>query len=259
MEGSKESKAIRMAIIGIVISLLTIIVILKFTETKLTLSMVRRMNIWYVLLAVLFQVLFWLFWAIRLKMVVSYLGHSISMVYSLETTISSMFLAAITPSSAGGEPLRIKMLKDDGMSVGAAAASVLTERILDSIFFAVSLPVFIVISKFAVKFGFEVSLIFSVILVLFLLFIYFFKLMFLNNIILKLLSHIYGILYITHLSANIIIITQLLFINCSTNTNSKKFITLSKIFLVSLMSILSFHERMRPVMLSLSHDEGIER
>ncbi len=173
MEGSKESKAIRMAIIGIVISLLTIIVILKFTETKLTLSMVRRMNIWYVLLAVLFQVLFWLFWAIRLKMVVSYLGHSISMVYSLETTISSMFLAAITPSSAGGEPLRIKMLKDDGMSVGAAAASVLTERILDSIFFAVSLPVFIVISKFAVKFGFEVSSIFSVILVLFLLFIYF--------------------------------------------------------------------------------------
>jgi len=69
---------------------------------------------------------------------------------------------------------------------------------------------------------------------------------------------VYYILCITGLSANIIIITQL-FINRSTNTNSKKFITLSKIFLVSLMSILSFHERMRPVMLSLSHDEGIER
>ncbi len=173
MEGSEKSKTLKMAIIGVIISVLTIAVIMKYTETKLTLSEIERANLFYILLALLLQVCFWFLWALRLKMVVSYLGHDISMKYSLETTIASMFLAAITPSSAGGEPLRIKMLKDNGMSVGSAAASVLTERILDSIFFATALPVFIFISRFAMKFGFEVSAIFTVALILFLLFIYF--------------------------------------------------------------------------------------
>jgi len=173
MEGGEKSKALRMTIIGVLISVLTIAVIMKYTETRLTLSEIERANVLYIALAVAFQIAFWILWALRLKMVVSYLGHRISMKYSLETTIASMFLAAITPSSAGGEPLRVKMLKDNGMSVGSAAASVLTERILDSIFFATALPVFIFISRFAVKFGFEVSAIFTIALILFLLFIYF--------------------------------------------------------------------------------------
>ncbi len=172
MEGSKKGRAVKTAVLGILISLLTSIAILKLTETSLTWEAVKGANIYYLILAVALQAMFWLFWALRLREVVQFLNHEISFGYALEMTIASMFLAAITPSSAGGEPLRIKMLSDKGVNVGSAAAAVLAERVLDSIFFATALPVFILISDFSTKFGIEVTVVFATLLIMFLLFLY---------------------------------------------------------------------------------------
>jgi hypothetical protein len=110
-------------------------------------------------------------YALRLKLLASMAGHEITLPLSFRCTLASNFLAAITPSSAGGEPLRIKVLADDGMSYGAATAVVISERLLDSIFFLTSLAFFLMVSGFFAGFGLKVGAIFLLFLLAFLAFL----------------------------------------------------------------------------------------
>ncbi len=174
METAKKShKLRRTALVGILISFLTILVIFKFTETSVTWQVIFEVDYKFIIVAIFFHSLFWIFWALRLKKLSEYLGAGVSFSYSLETSLASGFLAAITPSSAGGEPLRAKMLSDAGMSVGASTAVVLAERLLDAIFFISAIPVMIFISGFSTKFGIYAELLFTAIFIIFTLFMYF--------------------------------------------------------------------------------------
>jgi hypothetical protein len=124
------------------------------------------------LLALFLHSLFWLFWALRFKLLASFLQKRISYGYSLLTTIASSFLAALTPSSAGGEPVRVKMLADKGASIGSASAVVLAERLLDAVFFILALPVFLLLSGFSTKVGLEIGVMFSISLFIFIIFLH---------------------------------------------------------------------------------------
>ena len=157
----------RAAIIGIAISVVFIVIIFKYTETELTWSALKKVNWGYLIVAILMQVIFWLLWAVRLLLLTRYLGYRIPYTYSLEITMASMFTAAITPSSAGGEPVRVKMLADRGVEVGTSTFIVLAERILDSMYFASALPVFLAITGFSTSFGFKIAIVFTVLLLIF--------------------------------------------------------------------------------------------
>ncbi|ENO12032.1 hypothetical protein MBGDC06_00555 [Thermoplasmatales archaeon SCGC AB-539-C06] len=65
---------------------------------------------------------------------------NISLWESTKIVIANLFLANITPSMAGGEPVRIYLLNKDGLSIGGATASVLGERLLDAIFLLLCVP-----------------------------------------------------------------------------------------------------------------------
>ncbi len=171
MESDKKSSTLKPMVLGLAVSLVTILVIFKLTETKLTWRIIFKADWRFLILAFLLHSLFWFFWGVRLKHLTSMLGADVSLRYALEISIASTFLAAITPSSAGGEPLRIKMLSDR-IPLGSATAVVLAERLLDAIFFVIALVLFLFVSGFATKFGFEVGAIFGVCLVGFLLFLY---------------------------------------------------------------------------------------
>ncbi|OYT34683.1 hypothetical protein B6U96_12270 [Archaeoglobales archaeon ex4484_92] len=158
---------LKAAVIGILISVFVTVIIFKFTETELTWNAVRRANPVFLLLALCMQVSFWLLWALRLKMIASNLGYQLSYMYAFETTMASMLAAAITPSSAGGEPLRMKMLSNKGVDLGTSAFVVITERILDSIFFSLALPIFVIITGYFSNFGIKVAGIFSFCLLIF--------------------------------------------------------------------------------------------
>ncbi|MFZ2070490.1 MAG: flippase-like domain-containing protein, partial [Halobacteriota archaeon] len=166
-EGSRLKK-----FAGILISVASIIVIFKLTETNLTWSAISEAAPEMLLIAFMLHSLFWFFWALRLKLLFSFLKQKISFGYALETTLASMFLAAITPSSAGGEPLRVKMLVDKGASIGSASAVILAERLLDAIFYIAALSLFMALSGFSTKFGLEVGFVFSVSLAIFIAFLY---------------------------------------------------------------------------------------
>ncbi len=154
--------------IGILVSVVVTAIIFKYTETEITWSVIKRADWRYLLLAFFMQVLFWILWAFRLQLLSKYLGYSIAFTYSVEVTMASMFTAAITPSSAGGEPVRVKMLSDRGVDVGTSAFIVLAERVLDSMYFSTALPVFLIITGFSTSFGFKIAVIFISLLLVFL-------------------------------------------------------------------------------------------
>ncbi|MFN3384697.1 MAG: UPF0104 family protein [Archaeoglobaceae archaeon] len=164
--------SLKSAFLGIALSIATIYIIFKATETGITWEVISHLNPVYLAIAFLFQVIFWLFWALRLRRISLYMGFKIPYHYSLRITLSSMFVAAITPSSAGGEPLRIKMLSENSVPVGVSTFIVLTERILDSIFFTISLPIFLIFTGFSTEFGFQVAVIFAIMLFSFLYILY---------------------------------------------------------------------------------------
>ncbi|MGC9444075.1 MAG: flippase-like domain-containing protein [Candidatus Methanospirareceae archaeon] len=156
---------------GLLISLATIVVIFKLTETNLTWNLLAEAQLWFLVLALLLHVLFWVFWAIRLKLLCAFLNQTISIGYALEAILASSFLAAITPSSVGGEPLRIKMLADRGASIGSATAIVVAERLLDAIFLLGALALFIALSGFSARVGLRVGVTFLCLLALCLIFL----------------------------------------------------------------------------------------
>lgn len=160
--------SVKSAVLGILLSIATIYVVFKFTETSILWDKILHLDPLYLAFAFLLQVAFWLFWALRLRRIALYTNFKIPYLYSLKVTLSSMFVAAITPSSAGGEPVRIKMLSEKDIPVGMSTFIVLTERILDSIFFAISLPVFLIFTGFLTEFGLQVAVVFTIVLLSFL-------------------------------------------------------------------------------------------
>jgi uncharacterized protein (TIRG00374 family) len=165
------NERLKATLFAALMSLVSIIFILYYTDADISWELLSRVNGWFLLLAVALHVFSWMLYALRLKLLASMAGHEITLPLSFRCTLASNFLAAITPSSAGGEPLRIKVLADDGMSYGAATAVVISERLLDSIFFLTSLALFLMVSGFFAGFGLKVGAIFLVFLLAFVAFL----------------------------------------------------------------------------------------
>ena len=81
-------------------------------------------------------------------------NFKISLWESTKIVIANLFLAAITPSMAGGEPVRIYLLKKDGLSIGAATASVLGERLLDAVFIIFCVPIGFFVFRNKIEIGY---------------------------------------------------------------------------------------------------------
>ena len=160
------------ALLATFMSLASIIVILKFTDTNVSWKMISEVQGKFLVLGLVLHMLSWIFYAVRLKFLASLAGHEITFRLSLISTLASNFLAALTPSSAGGEPLRIKMLADDGMSYGSATAVAVGERLLDSIFFVAALAIFLIFSNFLTGFGLKIGAFFVILLILLLTFLW---------------------------------------------------------------------------------------
>ena len=76
---------------------------------------------------------------------------------------SSLLMAAITPSSAGGEPVRVYMLTKEGMAPGKASAIVVAERLFDAMLLLLALPFSLLVLK-SMSLELDTMLIFAAIL-----------------------------------------------------------------------------------------------
>ena len=131
-------------ILSIILSISIIILIFIFTIDASTFEYLSSVSIRYEFfaVAVLLNIITWVLWGMRLKILSNTIDKNvhISLWNSTKIVIANLFLAGITPSMAGGEPVRIFLLNKNGMSLGSATASVLGERLIDALFILVCVP-----------------------------------------------------------------------------------------------------------------------
>ncbi len=160
-----KNKRIWAMIISIAISIVTIAAVLRYTSSTATLAAIAKADLRFVILAIGLHILFWIFWAIRLQYLTSLVTTKVSFGIALKATLASNFLSAITPASAGGEPMRVKVLNDGGVSCGCGTAVIIAERLLDSFFFLACLLILLALSDFTRGFGLQVSAVFLAIFI----------------------------------------------------------------------------------------------
>ncbi len=145
----KKQKTMKIPVIlSIILSLTIILLILVFTTDTKVLSTVS-IRYEFVAFAIILNILYWVLWGARLKVLSNAIDTkaNISLWRSTKIIIANLFLACITPSMAGGEPVRIHLLNKDGLSLGEATAVVLGERLLDAVFILLCVPVAFFIFK----------------------------------------------------------------------------------------------------------------
>jgi glycosyltransferase 2 family protein len=135
-------------ILSIALSLAIIVLILYFTIDAQTISYLSKISFrpeffLFFGAAVLLNVVYWVIWGTRLKVLSKAVDPKvhISVWEGTKIVIANQFLAGITPSVAGGEPVRIYLLNKDGLTTGGATAAVLGERLIDAIFLLMLVPV----------------------------------------------------------------------------------------------------------------------
>ncbi|MCQ8893131.1 MAG: flippase-like domain-containing protein [Methanolinea sp.] len=114
-------------------SLLVLVGILFFTVDASTFTLLQQVNPLYFILALLIHVIALAFWALRIWFMSRGLGYRVHFSHCFNLVLANLLVAAITPSQAGGEPVRVHELYKAGVKVGDATAIVITERILDGI------------------------------------------------------------------------------------------------------------------------------
>jgi hypothetical protein len=131
-------------VISLSLSILIIALVLYFTISPDTISKLAHVQIHYefFLIAILLNIASWVLWGWRLRVLSHALDPNIhiSLWEGTRIVIANLFLANITPALAGGEPLRIYLLKEDGMSVGCATAAILGERLIDALCILILVP-----------------------------------------------------------------------------------------------------------------------
>lgn len=143
-ENSQPKTIKNWVILSILLSVSLIIIILYLTTDTETLKELNSRSIRYEFFVCAFalNVLYWVFWGVRLQILSDAVNKSVHISWweSTKIVIANLFLAGITPSMAGGEPVRIYLLNKDGLSVGEATAAVLGERLIDAIFILLCVP-----------------------------------------------------------------------------------------------------------------------
>ncbi len=137
-------------IVSIVISATSLAIIYMLSATHEAEEIILTINPLIILIAISFNVFSWLSWALRIKIMASALNTKVAYFKAFKIVMVSHFMAAVTPSSMGGEPMRIYMLTQDEIAqgntgVGNATALTLGERLIDFIFFGVTLPILLLL------------------------------------------------------------------------------------------------------------------
>ncbi len=157
--------------LSLLFSISIIIIILYFTINAETIRYLSTTPIRYefFITAAAVNLLCWIIWGARLKILSNAIDKSfnIRLWDSTKIVIANLFLANITPSVAGGEPVRIYLLNKNGLNLGGATAAVLGERLLDAIFIMITIPFAIFIfGGYITNIYFQIGLYVSIIIFL---------------------------------------------------------------------------------------------
>lgn len=132
---------------SILISAISFAIVTGLTFDSGTFEALKKVKIEYIFAAVLLHTFSFFVWSFRTQALCKALGYRVNFIKTIELVLSSSFVAGITPSSAGGEPVRIHMLYKNNVPLGKATAIVFGERLLDAFLIFAFLPLALYIFK----------------------------------------------------------------------------------------------------------------
>jgi uncharacterized protein (TIRG00374 family) len=118
-------------LVSVLISALVLAVVLALTVDEATFTALARLDLRWLAVALLAHGAALLCWAGRLRILSAGLGYHVPYRTCVPIVLANALAAAITPSSAGGEPVRVHELYRAGVRAGDATAVVVAERLLD--------------------------------------------------------------------------------------------------------------------------------
>jgi uncharacterized protein (TIRG00374 family) len=119
--------------VSIGFSVAVLALVLYFTIDESTLDYLSRLDPLFLALGLAVHMAALCFWALRIQFMSRSLGYRVKFSHCLNMVLANMLVAAITPSQAGGEPVRIHELYRADVKIGDATAIVIMERVLDGI------------------------------------------------------------------------------------------------------------------------------
>ncbi|WP_292469722.1 flippase-like domain-containing protein [Methanolobus sp.] len=141
------NKTKKWILISLLISLVSGLIVILFTFDAETINALMEIRPQYMFAAACVHALTYIIWGMRTRSLCKALGYNITYLKSFEIVTSGTLAASITPSSLGGEPLRIHLLHGEKMPLGKATAVVLGERVLDGILILMMAPISIYIVR----------------------------------------------------------------------------------------------------------------
>ncbi len=134
-------------LISLLISFFSGLLVVFLTFDSGTINALMEIRPEYVLAAICVHASTYVIWGMRTRSLCKALGYDLSYTRSFEIVTSGTLAASITPSSLGGEPLRIHLLHVEDIPLGKATAVVLGERVLDGILILSMAPISIYIIR----------------------------------------------------------------------------------------------------------------
>ncbi|NYT06199.1 MAG: flippase-like domain-containing protein [Methanomicrobiales archaeon] len=119
--------------VSIGFSVVVLALVLYFTIDESTLEYLSRLDPVFLFLGLVVHMAALCFWGLRIQFMAGSLGYRVRFRHCLNMVLANMLVAAITPSQAGGEPVRIHELYRSHVKIGDATAIVIMERVLDGV------------------------------------------------------------------------------------------------------------------------------
>lgn len=118
-------------LVSVLLSALVLGVVLVLTVDEATFAALAEIDLRWLGVALLAHGAALLCWAGRIRVLSAGLGYRVPFRACVPIVLANVLAAAITPSSAGGEPVRVHELYRSGVRAGDATAVVVAERLLD--------------------------------------------------------------------------------------------------------------------------------
>lgn len=128
-----DAKTKKLLWISIGLSLVALIVVVVLTFDEKTIEAFKELNPWFIFFAFLIHLLALGFWGVRILVLCRSLGYKVPLRHCINMAAAGQLLASITPSSIGGEPVRIHELYKAKLPIADATAVVLVERLLEGV------------------------------------------------------------------------------------------------------------------------------
>ena len=119
-----DARLVRGLIIALIFGTVALLVVFKISGAKVTWSDLMRINPVVVIVALSLVTATWVFDSLRMSALIRAIGEKLGFLSGVRVAITGVFVASLMPFNAGGEPMQIYLLRNEGLSVGQASAVV---------------------------------------------------------------------------------------------------------------------------------------